>query len=112
MSFMLPRLVAAREMLKNTGIIAISIDDYEYVYLKVLMDHIFGEDNFIGNIVVCRSKNGKGGKKNIAPSHEYLLVYGKTSASELRGQPDDDRSYNKIDDHGSYKGQVGQALKN
>lgn len=103
MSFMLPRLVAAREMLKNTGIIAISIDDYEHVYLKVLMDRIFGEDNFIGNIVVCRSKNGKGGKRNIAPSHEYLLVYGKSSASELRGQPDDDRSYNKADAHGKYK---------
>uniref|UniRef100_UPI004047195E site-specific DNA-methyltransferase n=1 Tax=Cyanobium sp. TaxID=2164130 RepID=UPI004047195E len=103
MAFMLPRLFAAREILKRTGVIAVSIDDYEHVYLKVLMDHIFGEDNFIGNIVVCRSKNGKGGKKNIAPSHEYLLVYGKSSESELLGLPDDDNSYNKVDDHGKYK---------
>lgn len=103
MSFMLPRLFAAREMLKKTGVIAVSIDDYEHVYLKVLMDRIFGEDNFIGNIVVCRSKNGKGGKKSIAPSHEYLLVYGKSSESELIGQPDDDSSYNKVDDHGRFK---------
>ena len=103
MSFMLPRLFAAREMLKKTGAIAVSIDDYEHAYLKVLMDRIFGEDNFIGNIVTCRSKNGKGGKRNIAPSHEYLLVYGKSSESELRGQPDDDSSYNKVDDHGKYK---------
>jgi len=103
MSFMLPRLIAAREMLKQNGVIAISIDDYEHVYLKVLMDRIFGEENFIGNIVTCRSKNGKGGKRNIAPSHEYLLVYGKTQESELRGQPDDDSSYNKADDYGKYK---------
>ena len=65
MSFMLPRLVAAREILKETGIISISIDDYEQAYLKILMDRIFGEDNFIGSIVVCRSKNGKGSKKNL-----------------------------------------------
>jgi len=103
MAFMLPRLVAAREMLKETGVIAVSIDDYEHAYLKVLMDRIFGEDNFIGNIVVCRSKNGKGGQRNMASSHEYLLVYGKSSVSELRGQPDDDRSYNKADVYGKYK---------
>lgn len=103
MSFMLPRLVAAREMLKNTGVIAISIDDYEYAYLKVLMDRVFGEDNFIGNVIVCRSKNGKGSKRNIAPNHEYLLVYGNTSLAELRGQEDDHSTYNKSDEHGRYR---------
>ncbi|EAA5207634.1 site-specific DNA-methyltransferase [Salmonella enterica subsp. enterica serovar Glostrup] len=103
MEFMLPRLVVAREILKSSGVIAISIDDYEFAYLKILMDSIFGESNFIGNIVVCRSKNGKGSNKNIASSHEYLMIYGKTSSAKLNGQLDDVSIYNKSDEHGEYK---------
>ncbi|MBL0492938.1 site-specific DNA-methyltransferase [Aeromonas veronii] len=102
MGFMLPRLVAAREMLKMTGIIAISIDDYEYAHLKVLMDNIFGEENLIGNIIVCRSKNGKGSKKNIASNHEYLLIYGKSNQANLRGQADSSE-YDKEDSFGKYR---------
>lgn len=102
MSFMLPRLVAAREILKETGIISISIDDYEQAYLKILMDRIFGEDNFIGSIVVCRSKNGKGSKKNLATNHEYLLIYGKSKQAGLRGQSDE-TDYNKQDEFGQYR---------
>ncbi|TOO73750.1 hypothetical protein CGH30_25885, partial [Vibrio parahaemolyticus] len=48
MLFMLPRLVAVHFLLKESGVIAISIDDYEFPYLKILMDKIFGEDNFLG----------------------------------------------------------------
>jgi adenine-specific DNA-methyltransferase len=103
MEFMLPRLVAAHALLKKSGVIAISIDDYEFPYLKILMDKIFGEENFLGNIVVCRSKNGKGSKKNIASSHEYLVVYGKTNTSTLRGAPDDAENYDKVDEHGQYR---------
>ncbi|HCM6695328.1 TPA: site-specific DNA-methyltransferase [Klebsiella pneumoniae] len=103
MSFLLPRLFHAHKMLKDTGIIAISIDDYEFAHLKILMDKIFGEDNFIGNIVVCRSKNGKGSKRNIASAHEYLLVYGKSDMAELYGQPDDKSLYDKVDCFGEYR---------
>ncbi|GHA19677.1 site-specific DNA-methyltransferase [Oceanisphaera arctica] len=102
MEFMLPRLVTSREMLKDTGIIAISIDDYEYAHLKILMDNIFGEDNFIGNIIVCRSKNGKGSKKHLASNHEYLLIYGKSKKASLRGQLDESE-YDKEDEFGQYR---------
>lgn len=102
MSFMLPRLVYAKEVLKDTGVIAISIDDYEQAYLKILMDRIFGEGHFIGSVVSCRSKNGKGSKKNIAPNHEYLLMYGKSPQSILRGQPDTSL-YDKEDSFGKYR---------
>lgn len=103
MQFMLPRLVLARELLKQNGVIAISIDDYEFPYLKILMDRIFGEKNFIGNIVVCRSKNGKGSKKNLASTHEYLLVYGKSNKATLRGESDEDTIYDKADAYGKYR---------
>jgi len=101
--FMLPRLVIVRELLKESGVIAISIDDYEFPYLKILMDRIFGEKNFIGNIVVCRSKNGKGSKKNLASTHEYLLIYGKSNKTVLRGESDEDTIYDKADAYGQYR---------
>lgn len=101
--FMLPRLVIIRELLKESGVIAISIDDYEFPYLKILMDRIFGEKNFIGNIVVCRSKNGKGSKKNLASTHEYLLIYGKSNKTVLRGESDEDTIYDKADAYGQYR---------
>lgn len=103
MEFMLPRLVLVHHLLKNDGAIAISIDDYEFPYLKVMMDKVFGEENFIGNIIVCRSKNGKGSKKNIASCHEYLVVYGKSKESSLRGVPDSIELYDKSDEHGHYR---------
>lgn len=103
MGFMTPRLAFARELLKSTGVIAVSIDDYEEAYLKILMDRIFGPENFIGSVVVARSKNGKGSRRNIATAHEYLLVYGKTLNANLRGMPDRVDSYIKRDQFGSFK---------
>lgn len=102
MSFMLPRLCWAKELLKASGVIAISIDDYELAYLKLLMDKIFGEENFIANVIVCRSKNGKGSQKNVATNHEYLLVYGNTSDASLIGELDNS-AYPKSDEYGSFR---------
>lgn len=102
MDFMLPRLEAARELLTDEGVIAVSIDDHEQAYLKILMDRVFGEENCIGQIVVCRSKNGRGSSKNIASNHEYLLIYGKTEMAGLRGE-EDKGIYNKSDAHGQFR---------
>jgi adenine-specific DNA-methyltransferase len=74
MEFMLPRLVASHGLLMDTGIMAISIDDYEYANLKLLMDAIFGEDNYIATLVIMRSKNGKGSKPHVAVNHEYVCL--------------------------------------
>lgn len=103
MSFMLPRLVGAHAVLSRDGVMAISIDDYEYSHLKILMDHVFGADNHIATLVVCRSKNGKGGKSNVAVNHEYVLLYGKSSKSLLRGVAENDIDrYDKEDEYGKY----------
>ncbi|CRH48056.1 Adenine specific DNA methylase Mod [Mycoplasmopsis arginini] len=45
------RLIMARQLLKEDGVIFVSIDDSEQAYLKVLMDEIFGEENFVANLV-------------------------------------------------------------
>lgn len=104
MAFMLPRLVFLRGLLKDTGVLAISIDDYEYAQLKILLDHIFGCENYIGTLIVHRSKNGKGSKAHIAVSHEHVLLYGRTSAAKLFGLPESDtNSYDKQDEHGKFK---------
>lgn len=104
MEFMAERLIPLHGLLKDDGVIAISIDDYEQPYLRVLMDKIFGEENLIACITVCRSKNGKGSKKGISTNHEYIIVYGKSELAKLTGVRElCDSSYNKQDQHGNFK---------
>lgn len=104
MKFMLPRLVLMKAVLKDTGIAAISIDDYEYAQLRVLMDNVFGEDNHLGTLIVNRSKNGKGAKSHIAPNHEYVLIYGRSKRAKMRGLLEDQSAhYDKEDCHGKFK---------
>lgn len=103
MAFMLPRLVLAQQLLSNRGFLCVSIDDNEQPYLRVLLDAIFGSDNFVGNIVVLRSKNGKGSSRNIAVNHEYLVVYSKSDSAKVIGLGDDIEKYDRIDEYGRYK---------
>ena len=104
MSFMLPRLVLMHGLLKDSGLAAVSIDDYEYAHLKILLDQVFGEENYLGTLIVHRSKNGKGSKAHIAVSHEQVLLYGKTAKAKIIGLPElDTESYTKQDAHGRYK---------
>ncbi len=103
-SFMLPRLAAARVLLKSDGVISISIDDYEYANLKLLMDNVFGEENYISTLVICRSKNGKGGKQHVAVNHEYVLLYGKSAKANIKGLAEcESKVYDKQDEFGEYK---------
>ena len=77
LTFMLPRLTFARDLLTKDGVIFISIDDNEQANLKELCDEIFGEDNFIAQIVVQSNKRGQT-YKQLSKTHEYLLVYVKS----------------------------------
>lgn len=72
------RLKLARELLNDDGLIFISIDDNEQAYLKVLCDEIFGEENFIANLI-WRNKNTGGGsnKLGIDIETEFILLYAK-----------------------------------
>ena len=72
--FMSPRLQLARELLSKDGVIFISIDDNEQANLKLLCDYVFGEENFLAQIIVQSNKRGQT-YKAIAKTHEYLLVY-------------------------------------
>ena len=77
LTFMLPRLSFARDLLTDDGVIFISIDDNEQANLKNLCDEVFGEDNFLANLT-RRTKVGGGSASNyFAVEHDYVLVYAK-----------------------------------
>lgn len=75
MNMMYPRLMAAREMLEQTGAIFVSCDDNEVARLAMIMNEVFGEENFVSQVVWQRSK--KGDSKLIAKVHEYIICYAK-----------------------------------
>ncbi|GAA8675227.1 hypothetical protein HpBT339_01500 [Helicobacter pylori] len=77
LSFMLPRLKLACDLLKEDGVIFISIDDNECAQLKLLCDEIFGEDNFVACIIAESAPAGTQSSNFIAQQHSYCLVYGK-----------------------------------
>ena len=77
LSFMNKRLRLAKNLLKNDGVIFISIDDNESSQLKLLCDKIFGEQNFLANIVWQRTYAPISMKKYFSECHEYLLIYSK-----------------------------------
>ena len=77
LSMLKERLVLAKKLLAETGVIFVSIDDHEQAYLKVLMDEIFGEDNFVTNIIRKTRSASSQSKNNVNVQHEYCLLYAK-----------------------------------
>ncbi len=76
LNMMFPRLLLARNLLKEDGVIFISIDDHEVHNLRKVCDEVFGEGNFVGTMIHRRSKGG-GMAKNFVNSHDYIHVYAK-----------------------------------
>ena len=76
-AMMRPRLLAAREVLAETGAIFVSIDDHEVAHLRLLMDEVYGEGNFLAQVVVNLNPKGRQLGRGFATSHEYLLVYAR-----------------------------------
>lgn len=80
--FMYPRLLLARDLLTDDGVIFISIDDNEQANCKLICDDVFGEENFVANIIVQANKRGQT-YKQLAKTHEYILTYTKNVLTEL-----------------------------
>lgn len=79
LTFMYPRLYIARELLKEDGVIFISIDDNEQAQLKLLCDEVFGEENFVAGFII-NSNSSKNNSKHVSVSHEHMLCYAKTKS--------------------------------
>ncbi|WP_288644297.1 site-specific DNA-methyltransferase [uncultured Helicobacter sp.] len=82
LTFMKNRLEIAKDFLRDDGVIFIQCDDNEQAYLKVLMDEIFGRDNFVNSIAVklknIAGASGGGEDKRFKKNIEYILIYGKS----------------------------------
>lgn len=74
---MMPRLKLLRELLADDGVIFVSIDDNEVHHLRMLMNEIFGEHNFLTKIAVQSNPRGRQSERYFASVHEYLLIYAK-----------------------------------
>ena len=99
-TFMLPRLLLARDLLSKDGVIFISIDDNEQAYLKQLCDNVFGEDNFVAQLTIIVKPEGRR-YGDFAKTHEYALVYAKSI---------DNAIFNEIEVEGStyqYQDEIG-----
>jgi adenine-specific DNA-methyltransferase len=75
LSMMYPRLFLARNLLRDDGVIFVSIDDHEVHNLRHLMDEVFGEENFVGTLVWKNVTDNN--PTNVATEHEYLHVYAR-----------------------------------
>jgi len=82
MNMMYPRLFLAKNLLREDGVIFISIDDAEVDNLRKICNEIFGEENFVSQIIIQSNKRGQT-YKEIAKTHEYLLLYAKSDEFEI-----------------------------
>ena len=73
---MYPRLYIARQLLRDDGIIFVSIDDNEEAQLKILMDEIFGEENFVAKIIRLTGST-RNMSTDVDIRHDYLIMYAK-----------------------------------
>jgi len=80
MTFMYPRLYIAKQLLRDDGFIFISIDDNEVAQLKLIMDEIYGEENFIAQLTVVRHLAGHNDEFGFSKVHEYCICYAKNKA--------------------------------
>lgn len=102
--FMYSRLLLARDLLSDDGVVFISINDDEYVNLKLLLDDVFGEENFLASF--C--KKGSGGRQDsahFAIIHEYVLCYARSKFKSGEQIKKED-VYPFSDERGCYKTQL------
>ncbi len=102
-SMIYSRLMLARNMLADDGVIFISIDDNEIENLRKICNEIFGESNFFCQVIIQHNKRGQT-YKQISKTHEYLLIYTKTSDSEFNELEKDleNSDLNLVDNIGAF----------
>ena len=77
LSFMYPRLMVAREMLREDGVIFVSIDDNEVHHLRLLMNELFGEGEFVANIIWQKKFSPQNDATYFSDMHDYILCFAK-----------------------------------
>jgi len=102
LSMILPRLYIARNLLRDDGVIFVSIDDNEVHNLRIIMNEVFGEENFICPFIREAIKGGSL-SKYVRETHDYILVYAKSiNELEFLGFEKDELILNLTDEKGLY----------
>lgn len=111
LTFMYPRLILARELLSDDGVIFISIDDNEQANLKMACDEIFGEENFIGTLSVENNPKGRKNSDFISVSSEYCVIYArkKDSTYFVENVPKNSKDMT-LDEFGNYVHNSGKRV--
>lgn len=86
LSMMYPRLYLARNLLRDDGVIFISIDDNEAANLKLLCDEVFGAESFVAQVVWQRAFSPKNDSRHLSENHDFVLIYAKSSRSAELGR--------------------------
>lgn len=104
--FMKNRLEIAKEFLRDDGVIFVQCDDNEQAYLKVLMDEIFGVENFVSCFIRQTRKGGGSMSKFVSIDHDYIIMYckNKSNVNRFYASYSDEylKRYNESDEKGKY----------
>jgi len=99
---MYPRLQLLKEMLRDDGVIFVSIDDNEFRHLRMIMDEVFGEQNFVATIVWQKIYTVKNSAKYLSDMHDFVVLYAKDKPNWKRNlrprDADTDEDYDNPDD--------------
>ncbi|GHV13625.1 site-specific DNA-methyltransferase [Clostridia bacterium] len=101
-----PRLRAAKDLLKDTGILVLTIDDYEINTVTTILNEIFSEENHLGTVVIKNNPSGRSTVKGFSVNHEYALFYSKSNSASLGMMKHNDEQisrYNEKDDIGFFE---------
>jgi adenine-specific DNA-methyltransferase len=97
LSMMYPRLFLARNLLRDDGVIFVSIDDNEVHNLRLMMNEIYGEENFVASFVWKRRASSALAEKLVSTDHEYVICFQKHDFDSFRGKDKDYSSYHNPD---------------
>ena len=86
LNMMYPRLYLARNLLREDGVIFVSIDDHEYDNLKKSLNEVFGEENFLGSVTWQKKYAPANDKADFSASHDFIVVYARARRLTVEGQ--------------------------
>lgn len=84
LSFMDKRLRVSKNLLKDDGIICVTVDDYEAPRLWMLLENIFGEQNHLGTVVIRNNPKGRKTERKVSLIHEYAIFFGRTNKAKMK----------------------------
>ena len=102
LSMMFPRLLLARDLLRDDGVIFVSIDDNEAHHLRLLLNAVFGAENFVGTI--AWKKTSGDNKPSFAFTHDNIMIYGKSSNQLPRVQISEEQTLQYVNPDNDSRG--------